>query len=138
MSGENPYLAVVEVDLPQKPYQITVKGDDQEQVVSVDPDDLDENGIGLQGSVLDILEKEGIEIDHACGGLCACSTCHVIVHEGLETCNQATEDEEDMLDMAPGLCSKSRLACQVVPNGTSDIVVEIPEWNRNAVSESPH
>ncbi len=138
MSGENPYLTSVDVQPPQKSYRLTVKGDGCEQVISVNPEDLDENGIGLHGSVLDILEKEGIEVDHACGGLCACSTCHVIVHEGLETCNEATEDEEDMLDMAPGLCSKSRLACQVVPNGSSDVVVEIPEWNRNAVSEAPH
>jgi 2Fe-2S ferredoxin len=53
----------------------------------------------------------------------------------MESCNEATEDEEDMLDMAPGLQPNSRLACQCVPDGTSDVVVEIPDWNRNLVSE---
>ena len=74
-------------------------------------------------------------MDHSCGGVCACSTCHIIVREGLESCNEATEDEEDMLDLAPGLDPNSRLACQCVPNGTQGIIVEIPEWNRNLVSE---
>ena len=75
----------------------------------------------------------GIEAD--CGGACACSTCHIWVRSGMESCNEATEDEEDMLDMAPGLQPNSRLACQCVPDGTSDVVVEIPDWNRNLVSE---
>ena len=42
---------------------------------------------------------------------------------------------EDMLDLAPGLEPQSRLACQCVPNGSQSIIVEIPEWNRNLVSE---
>ena len=51
----------------------------------------------------------------------------------MDSCNEATEDEEDMLDMAPGLQPNSRLARQCVPDGTSD--GEIPDWNRNLVSE---
>ena len=78
----------------------------------------------------------GIEAD--CGGACACSTCHVIVRQGFETCNEASEDEEDMLDNAPGLETNSRLGCQCVPDGTQDVVVEIPEWNRNLVREEHH
>ena len=74
-------------------------------------------------------------MDHSCGGVCACSTCHIIVREGFESCNDATDDEEDMLDLAPGLEPQSRLACQCVPNGSQSVIIEIPEWNRNLVSE---
>jgi 2Fe-2S ferredoxin len=77
-------------------------------------------------------------LDHACGGVCACSTCHVIVHEGLESCNEATDAELDQLDEAPGLTPKSRLGCQCVPDGTRDLVVEIPEWNKNYAKEADH
>ena len=82
-----------------------------------------------------IAQEAGIQIDHACGGVCACSTCHVVVRSGLDSCNEATEDEEDMLDLAAGLTDVSRLACQCVPDGSEDIEVEIPEWNRNLISE---
>ena len=88
---------------------------------------------GQKGSVLDMALALGIEIDHACGGVCACSTCHIIVKEGWEGCNSSTEDEEDQLDLAPGLTSQSRLACQCIP--TQDTVIEIPGWNRNLVRE---
>ena len=80
----------------------------------------------------------GIEIDHACGGVCACSTCHVIVREGFDTLNEASEDEEDMLDQAPGLELTSRLSCQSVPTGSKNLVVEVPDWNRNHAREAPH
>ena len=53
------------------------------------------------------------------------------MHQGLETCNEATDDEFDQLDEAPGLTTKSRLGCQTVPDGSQDVVIEIPEWNRN-------
>ena len=74
----------------------------------------------------------------ACGGVCACSTCHVIVREGLESCNDATDAELDELDEAPGITPKSRLGCQTVPDGTTDIVVEIPDWNKNYAKELDH
>ena len=90
---------------------------------------------GLPGSVLDWADQNDIPLDHACGGFAACSTCHVIVREGLETCNDTSDDEEDMLDEAPGLTRQSRLACQCIPDGTKDLVVEIPAWNRNRVGE---
>ena len=72
---------------------------------------------------------------YACGGVCACSTCHVVVKQGLESIPEATDDENDQLDNAPGLTPQSRLACQSVPDGTQDLVVEIPSWNRNLVKE---
>jgi ferredoxin, 2Fe-2S len=84
-------------------------------------------------SVLDAALNHDIPLDHACGGVCACSTCHVIVKQGFETLDEATEREEDMLDNAPFLSRTSRLGCQIEING--DLVVEIPPYNRNLVSE---
>lgn len=133
MGGANPFIEQVEAERPQKPYRITFLPEGK--VVDVDPAALPYSRDGEVGSVLEIALGNGIDIDHACGGVCACSTCHVIVREGLESCNDATEDEEDQLDNAPGVHTHSRLACQVVANGTQDLVVEIPEWNRNLVRE---
>jgi 2Fe-2S ferredoxin len=101
----------------------------------VDPTKIPYNRTGLPGSILDIAYAAGVDIDHACGGVCACSTCHVIVKEGLKSCNESTDDEQDMLDEARGLTIESRLGCQCVPNGTQDLVVEIPAWSRNMVKE---
>jgi 2Fe-2S ferredoxin len=84
-------------------------------------------------SVLDAALNNRIELDHACGGVCACSTCHVVVRQGFETLEEASEREEDMLDNAPFLQTTSRLGCQVEVH--SDLVVEIPPMNRNLVSE---
>ncbi len=103
--------------------------------VEVDPDALPACRDGLPGSLLQIAAEAGVEIDHACGGVCACSTCHVIVREGESSLPEAAEAEEDMLDNAPGLTLHSRLACQAVPDGSCDLVVEIPGWNRNLVKE---
>jgi 2Fe-2S ferredoxin len=86
-------------------------------------------------SLLDLALSAGVNLDHACGGVCACSTCHVILQEGFESCGQASEQEEDYLEKAPGLTGHSRLACQCYPDGTQTVQVHIPEWNRNVVSE---
>lgn len=134
MGGINPYQSASETALPTKPYTITFLPLGKK--VTVDPTALPASREGKPGSILDIADGSGIEIDHACGGVCACSTCHVIVREGFDTIPEATEDEEDMLDEAPGLELTSRLACQAVPDGSADIVVEIPAWNRNHAQES--
>ena len=105
------------------------------KTVEVDPLARPESGMGQPGSLLDIALGSDIDMDHACGGVCACSTCHVIVKEGLQSCSESTEDEEDELENAPGLTPKSRLACQCIPNGIQDLTVEIPSWNRNLVRE---
>ena len=134
MSGINPYQEQVETPLPDKSYSVTFMP--MGKKVSVDPAALPLSREGRPGSILDIADGHGIEIDHACGGVCACSTCHVIIRDGFESIPEASESEEDMLDEAPGLELTSRLACQAVPNGESDIVVEIPGWNRNHARES--
>jgi 2Fe-2S ferredoxin len=133
MGGSNPYLKDVEVPLPTQRYTVTFQP--LEKRIEVDPADLPLGRDGRPGSILDIALGNGIDLDHACGGVLACSTCHVVVREGLETCNEASEAEEDMLDNAPGLEANSRLGCQCVPDGSKDVVVEIPSWNRNLVSE---
>ncbi len=133
MGGTNPYNDSVEAPLPAAAYKLTFMP--MEVTVDVDPASLPASNDGLPGSILDIALASGVDIDHACGGVCACSTCHVIVREGLNSCQQASEDEEDMLDSAPGLELNSRLACQAVPDGSTDVVVEIPDWNRNHAKE---
>lgn len=134
MGGINPYRKQDAVPPAQKPFQIQVVG--RTEPVAVRPEQLPFGRDGRPGSLLDILlNGSHIEIDHACGGVVACSTCHVIVRKGLKSCAPAQEDEEDMLDTAPGLTPFSRLACQCVPDGSEDLVVEIPSWNRNAVKE---
>ncbi len=80
---------------------------------------------GLPGSLLDIALKHDIRLEHNCGGNCACTTCHVIVKEGMEHLSAMQPDEEDRLDMAEGLTLASRLGCQAVVRG--DVVVEIPD-----------
>ena len=80
---------------------------------------------GKPGSLLDIALANDIELEHNCGGSCACTTCHVIVREGAENLSEMAEDEEDRLDMAEGLTIHSRLGCQAVVQG--DVVVEIPK-----------
>ncbi len=89
--------------------------------MEVDPAKFPYGHDGLPGSILDIATGHRMGLDHACGGVCACSTCHVIVHSGLDSCNEASDAELDQLDEAPGLEAKSRLGCQCVPDGTADI-----------------
>lgn len=88
---------------------------------------------GKPESLLDIAMHFGFHLEHACGGSCACTTCHVIVKSGGANLSEAEEDELDRLDMAPGLTTHSRLGCQCIVTG--DVTVEIPDWNRNYVSE---
>jgi 2Fe-2S ferredoxin len=80
---------------------------------------------GKPGSLLDIAIANGIELEHNCGGSCACTTCHVVVREGEGNLSEMQEDEEDRLDTADGLTIHSRLGCQAVVKG--DVVVEIPQ-----------
>jgi len=88
---------------------------------------------GKPGSILDIFLNHGLHLEHACGGNCACTTCHVVVRQGDENLSEMDDDEADRLDMAADLTLHSRLGCQCVVTG--DVVIEIPAWNRNYVSE---
>ncbi len=103
----------------------------------VDHDRTVEAEIG--DSILELAERNGIDLDHACGGVCACSTCHIKVSVGAEHLTEASEDEEDQLDSARDLGLTSRLGCQAriqsAPDGDATIDVGIPIWNINLVQE---
>ena len=133
MGGTNPYVQQAVPEPATQKFTITFLP--MNVTVEVDPEKIPYGVTGLPGSILDVALAHGIEIDHACGGVCACSTCHSIVREGLESCSEMSDAEEDELSYAPGLTPKSRLSCQTVANGTRNLVVEVPNWNRNAVRE---
>src|SRR2546426_3361684 len=113
MGGSNPYIEEVKYKPATKKFKVTFLPSGKP--IEVDPDKIPYGHNGLPGSILDFSEGLKAGLDHACGGVCACSTCHVIVREGLESCNEATDAELDELDEAPGITPKSRLGCQTVP-----------------------
>lgn len=87
------------------------------------------------GKVLcDALLAVGVEIEHACDGVCACSTCHVVIRDGFGTIPPATDEEEDQLDEAWGLTPTSRLACQV-KIGETPLTIELPRYSLNHARE---
>jgi 2Fe-2S ferredoxin len=90
---------------------------------------------GKPMSFLDVAENYNIFLDHACGGSCACTTCHVWVEAGEEGITVADDDELDRLDMAADPQLNSRLGCQAAITQPGSYVVRIPKWNRNYVSE---
>jgi len=85
-------------------------------------------------SVLEIAHKHGVDIEGACEGSLACSTCHVIVDGSwFGKLAKPTEDEEDMLDLAFDLQETSRLGCQIIMTEALDgLVVKLPKGSRNA------
>ena len=85
-------------------------------------------------SILDTLLDKGIDLEHACEKQAACTTCHVILRQGFDSLEDATEKEEDMLDKAWGLEPTSRLSCQALVGG-QDLVIEIPKYTINMVKE---
>jgi len=89
---------------------------------------------GAGTSVCEALLEHGIAIEHACEMSCACTTCHVIVHEGLESLGEMDESEEDLLDRAWGLTPTSRLSCQAIVSNR-DVTIEIPKYTINQVKE---
>jgi len=85
-------------------------------------------------NLLDIAQANDLEMEGACGGSCACSTCHVIVadQEAYDKMEEPDDDENDMLDLAFGLTETSRLGCQVRMSKALDgLVVKLPSMTRN-------
>src|SRR5688572_16264461 len=76
--------------------------------------------------LLDRLLEEGVSVTHECGGKLACSTCQVVVREGMANLSAKSEDELDMLDRASVTAPGARLACQAVSVG-GEVVVSLPE-----------
>lgn len=89
----------------------------------------------IPGKVLcDALLAAGLEIEHACDGVSACSTCHIIIRDGYDSITPAKDDEEDQLDKAWGVTPTSRLACQVkIPQ--TPLTIELPRYSLNHARE---
>ena len=109
------------------------------KVVFMPHDELCPEGAVIEAekgeTVCDVALRSDIGIEHACEKSCACTTCHVWVREGYDSLNEADELEDDMLDKAWGLDPDSRLSCQAEV-GDEDLVVEIPKYTINQVSEN--
>lgn len=109
------------------------------QIIILPHEELCPDGMVIEAekgkTICDIALANGIEIEHACEKSCACTTCHVYIREGMDSLNENTEDEDDMLDKAWGLDPDSRLSCQAEV-GDKDLVIEIPKYTINMVSEN--
>ena len=86
-------------------------------------------------SICEALLESGIPIEHACEMSCACTTCHVIVKDGLASLGEIDESEEDLLDRAWGLTPTSRLSCQAIM-AHQDVTIEIPKYSINHAREN--
>ena len=86
-------------------------------------------------NLCEALLEQNIRIEHACELSCACTTCHVVVREGGAGLEEASETEEDMLDMAWGLTPLSRLSCQAKVRN-EPLVIEIPKYTINHARET--
>lgn len=116
--------------------RVIFENGDPERIIEFDPKKAPFGHDGQPGSILDVLQGHHIHLEHACGGNCACTTCHVIVKQGFPKLSEASEQEEDLLDKAPGLTSTSRLGCQaVVEDPNAEITVLVPRFTINQVSE---
>ena len=116
---------------------VTIHLEDPEGATGTEQKDW--NLTGATGeSLLELALDQHINIEHACGGVCACSTCHIYVEEGMDCLSESTEAEDDRVEEAPGIQRNSRLACQCEIKKAGRIVIRVPSWNRNAVKEVPH
>ena len=115
--------------------RVRFESGDPERVIEFDPARAPFQHDGRPGSILDVLLAHGIHLEHACGGNCACTTCHVVVKKGMERLSSSEDAEEDLLDKAPGLTPMSRLGCQaVIEDPDAEIVVWIPKYTINQIS----
>jgi 2Fe-2S ferredoxin len=109
------------------------------QIIVLPHEELCPDGMVIEAepgqSICDVALQNHIEIEHACEKSCACTTCHVYIREGMDSLNENTEEEDDMLDKAWGLDPDSRLSCQAIV-GDEDLVIEIPKYTINMVSEN--
>ena len=94
--------------------------------------------LAIGETILHAAMEQGLHLDHACGGVCACSTCHVKITAGAECFTAASEDELDQLDTARDVGLDSRLGCQarlLRAPASGVVAITIPQWNVNAVRE---
>jgi 2Fe-2S ferredoxin len=113
--------------------KVTFIKDGKETTVEFEKGKLPYEHHGLPESFLDVAMNFGIPLEHACGGSCACTTCHLYIREGEENLCEPEDKELDRLDTAWDLRTNSRLGCQAVIKG--DVVAEFPMYTRNYVQE---
>jgi ferredoxin, 2Fe-2S len=113
--------------------KVTFIIDGKETTVEFERGKLEYQHHGLPESFLDVAMNFGIHLEHACGGSCACTTCHVIIRKGMQNLSEMEDAEADRLDTAWDLTTESRLGCQAVIKG--DVVAEMPMYTRNYVQE---
>ena len=110
---------------------------DPDRVIEFDPAKAPFQHDGQPASILDVMLGHGVSLEHACGGSCACTTCHVVVKQGFDKLRPSEENEDDLLDKAVGLTPTSRLGCQaVVTDPDAEIVVVVPRYTVNIESGS--
>ena len=86
------------------------------------------SGIEADQSILEVALKNDIDLHHNCGGVCACSTCHIYVNEGDAFLEELSDKEEDFIDRAVNPRINSRLGCQcVLQDGSGNICVTLPD-----------
>jgi 2Fe-2S ferredoxin len=107
--------------------------DGTQKTVEFDPATMPYQEHGLPCSFLDVAMNHGIPLEHACGGSCACTTCHLIIKQGMQNLSEMEDNEADRLDTAWDLTTTSRLGCQAVIKG--DVVAQFPMYTRNYVQE---
>src|SRR5438552_7308278 len=113
--------------------KVTFIIDGKEQTVEFGHGELEYSHHGLPESFLDVAMNLGVPLEHACGGSCACTTCHLVIREGMQNLSDMEDNEADRLDTAWDLTTASRLGCQAVIRG--DVVAEFPLYTRNYVQE---
>ena len=104
------------------------------KIIFIQPDGSEQTVDAQNGlSLLEVAHSNGIELEGACEGSLACSTCHIIVDKVFfESLPEPTEEEEDMLDLAFGLTHTSRLGCQIIIDAKLEgMNVKIPTGTRN-------
>jgi 2Fe-2S ferredoxin len=113
--------------------KVTFIIDGVEKTVEFEAGKLPYSNHGKPESFLDVSKHFDLGLEHACGGNCACTTCHVIIRKGDQNLSEMEDDEADRLDTAWDLTTASRLGCQAVIKG--DVVCELPMYTRNYVQE---
>ena len=107
--------------------------DGTEKTVEFEQGKLPFHEHGLPESFLDVAMNFDIPLEHACGGSCACTTCHLVIKQGMQNLSDMEDNEADRLDTAWDLTTSSRLGCQAVIKG--DVVAQFPMYTRNYVQE---
>jgi 2Fe-2S ferredoxin len=111
--------------------KVTFIIDGEAKTVEFEHGKLPYSNHGKPESFLDVSKHFDAGLEHACGGNCACTTCHVIIRQGAQNLSEMQDDEADRLDTAWELTPDSRLGCQAVITG--DVVCELPMYTRNYV-----